>query len=151
MSYLPESFCHTKDSNSFQSPSSDAVVQVIVIVALAEELLASVWLVVISLSGLVLSAREVSVSDTPDVDNPTSITTRAIKRIILFTSATSQPCCGQEYSKSETLLSLALNNIHSKPTSGHSQYRYFTQKSELFNCMLLLSSNRIACCLSLVS
>jgi len=69
------------------SSDGDAVVQVIVIVALAEELLASVWLVAISLSGLVLSASDVS--DTADGDDPASITistTRANKRINLFTS-----------------------------------------------------------------
>ena len=68
--------------------SVNTPVIVIVIAALAEELLASVWLVVISLSGVSLSAREVLVSDTADADDPASITTsttRAIRRISLFT------------------------------------------------------------------
>jgi len=72
--------------------SSATAYIVIVIVALAEELLVSVWLVIVSLSGMFLSASEVPVSDTADADDPASIITsitRAIKRISLFTSTTS--------------------------------------------------------------
>jgi hypothetical protein len=64
---------------------------VIVIEALAEELLASVWLVVISSSGMLLSESETLLSDTTDTGNLASIitsTTRTIKRISLFTTAT---------------------------------------------------------------
>ena len=60
-------------------------------VALAEELLASVWLAVISLLGMLLLVSEVLVSDTTDAGYLASIitsTTRAIKRISLFTFAT---------------------------------------------------------------
>ena len=60
---------------------------VIVILALAEELLDSIWLVVISLSGMLLSAGEVS--DTTTTGKPTSIITRATKGISLFTIAIS--------------------------------------------------------------
>jgi len=69
---------------------------VIVIVALAEELLASVWLVVISLSGMLLSTS--GVSDTADAGNYASIitsTTRAIKRISLFISLSSSSAIPQ--------------------------------------------------------
>ncbi len=65
---------------------------VIVIVALAEELLALVWLVVISLSRMLLSPSEASLSDTTDADDPANIitsTTRATKKISLFTSTIS--------------------------------------------------------------
>jgi hypothetical protein len=61
---------------------------VIVIVALAEELLASVGLVVISLSGMLLSVGEVS--DTTNTGKLASITTRAIKGISFFISTPSQ-------------------------------------------------------------
>ena len=62
-------------------PSSTAYI-VIVIVALAEELLASVWLVVISLSGMVLSVGGALVSDITNTGKPASITTRAIKGLV---------------------------------------------------------------------
>ena len=72
--------------------SVNTPVIVIVIVALAEELLASVWLVVISLSLMLLSVSEEPVSDTADADDPASITTsatRAISKISRFTSTPS--------------------------------------------------------------
>ena len=62
--------------------SLSAPVIAIVIAALAEELLASVWLAVISLSGMLLSIGEVS--DTTNAGKPASITTKAIKGISLF-------------------------------------------------------------------
>jgi len=68
--------------------SVNTPVMVIIIEALAEELLASVWLVVISLSGMLLSVDEALVSDAADIDKPASVTTsatRAIKRTSLFT------------------------------------------------------------------
>jgi hypothetical protein len=62
-----------------------AVIIVVVIVALAEELLAWVWLLVISLSRMSLSMGVVS--DVADADDPASIitsTTRTIRTISLF-------------------------------------------------------------------
>lgn len=75
-------------SSGRYSPSP--VYIVIVIVAPAEELYASVWLVVVSFSGILLSIGVVS--DTADADDPASIitsNTRVIKRISFFTSTTS--------------------------------------------------------------
>ena len=65
--------------------SSATVYIVIVITALAEELLASVWLVVISLSVTPVSASEAPVSDTTNTGKPANIMTRAIRGISLFT------------------------------------------------------------------
>jgi len=84
------------------SYSSATAYMVIVIVALAEELLTSVWLVVISLSGMLLSAIEEPVSDTTDADDPASIITnitKAIKRISLFIAAVPQLQHTLQYSK----------------------------------------------------
>jgi hypothetical protein len=61
---------------------------VIVIVALAEELLASVWLVVISLSGTLLSESEMlvsSVADARKLANIITSITKTSKRISRFT------------------------------------------------------------------
>jgi hypothetical protein len=63
--------------------SSATAYIVIVIVAVAEELLASVGMVGISSSGMLLSVGKVS--DTTNTGKPASITTRTIKGISLFT------------------------------------------------------------------
>ena len=63
---------------------------VIVIVALAEELLALVWLVIVSLSGTLVSATEMPVSLKPSKTNTNRRITKVIKKISLFTSTSSQ-------------------------------------------------------------
>ena len=73
------------------------------IVALAEELLAWVWLVAASLSGMLLSLSEALVSDTADADEPASMitsTTKAIRSIGLFIATTNEPYCIQEHGES---------------------------------------------------
>jgi len=69
--------------------SSATAYIVIVIVALAEELLTSVWMVVISLSGMLVSVKEVSVSDAITTGRLANISARAIKRISFFNSSLS--------------------------------------------------------------
>ena len=64
--------------------SSSTAYIVIVMVALAEELLALARLLVTSLSGMVLSISEVLVSEPTNTGKPASITTRVIKGISLF-------------------------------------------------------------------
>ena len=69
--------------------SSSIPVIVIVIVALAEELLAAVWLVVSLLSEMLVSGGEALVSDTADADDTANTITKAIRRIRPFTFTTS--------------------------------------------------------------
>lgn len=71
----------------FLNYSLDTAYIVIVIVALAEELLALLILLVTSLSGILVSAIEVPVSDITDAGKIASIitsTTRAIKKVRFF-------------------------------------------------------------------
>jgi hypothetical protein len=58
-------------------------------VALAEELLDSVWLVVSLLSGMLVSGDEALVSDFIDADDTANTITRAIRRIRPFIFAAS--------------------------------------------------------------
>ncbi len=65
-------------------------IPVIVMVALAEELLASVWLVVSSLSGMPISATEIPVSFKPNRTDANRRIAKVIKKTGLFTSTSSQ-------------------------------------------------------------
>jgi len=58
-------------------------------VAVAEELVAAVWLVVSLLSGMLVSVSEAPVSDITDTDDTANSITTAIKRISVFTLDTS--------------------------------------------------------------
>ena len=66
------------------SYSSATAYIVIVMVALAGELLALLILIVASLLGALVSASEALVSDATNTGNPATSATRAIKKISLF-------------------------------------------------------------------
>ena len=70
--------------------SLSAPVIVIVIVALAEELLALLTLLLTSLSGTPVSATETTLSPKPSKTNPTRTIARMIAKNGVFTSASAQ-------------------------------------------------------------
>ena len=109
--------------------SSATAYIVIVIVALAEELLASVWLVVSSLSGTSISAREVFVSFKPSRTNPTRRIARVITMISLFTSTPVDLIITSANIKSKTY------RIPGTPyQSGLLQIRYYTPRLPPKSC-----------------
>jgi hypothetical protein len=72
----------------FEPPSRDGIIRAIIVIAIAQELLALLWLVVILLLGMRVSATEVLRSVRPNRINPTR---RIAGLNIMTSSSTSTP------------------------------------------------------------